>query len=373
MELTMVSKDRGIDEKRRNGAHKWIGRRAFLGAAGMGAAGLAGCIGGGEPEQIDGGGGGGNGSGESPEGATELRMRTAPSTTAAYAGNQGIAAAVNENTDAIFVEAQTSPGTEANIGALQSGEAEMVYIQNWSAADVREGVDPFGDLDFTMNQVFHYYDLPWFFCTANEELGSLADINSDTTISPTPRGSGTATALEHALEYATEDYERISVDYGAQASAMNEERLDIGVGTYLNFEIVPGWLQEMMGTVDLRILDVPDDVVEAWQGDDRLIAESFPGSDLENAASTPEEVWNIAFSYNFVTRNDLDYDALYEFLEVLYDTRDGLAEYHALLSKLADESFWVRNPYENVPFHPAAADFYEEIGVWNEEFERGED
>ncbi|KYH27383.1 hypothetical protein HAPAU_00490 [Halalkalicoccus paucihalophilus] len=344
-------------------------RRAFLATAGAGAMGLAGCLGGDEPRPVDDGGNGGNGG---SEGETTLRMRTATSTTAAYAANQGIAAAINENTDDLFVEAQTSPGTEANIGALQSGEAEMVYIQNWSAADIQEGVEPFDDLDFTLNQVFHYYDLPWFFCSGNADLSSLADIGAGTTVSPTPRGSGTAAALEHALSYVTDEYERVSEDYGQQASAMNEGRLDVGMGTYLNFEIVPGWLQEMMGTVDLRVLEVPEGVVGEWQADQRLLAESFPGEELSDAAFAPEEVWSITFAYNFVCRNDLDYDAVYGFLETMYDERDGLAEYHALLSRLQDESFWVRNAYEGVPFHPAAADFYEEIGVWNEEFERGE-
>lgn len=349
-------------------ARERIGRRGFLGAAGAGALGLAGCIGGDEPEPVDEGGNGGDG-GDGGD-AAELRMRTATSTTAAYAANQGLAAAVNENTDSVFVEAQTSPGTEANIGALQSGEAEMVYIQNWSAADIREGVEPFNDLDFTLNQVFHYYDLPWFFCTGGD-LESITDIGADTTVSPTPRGSGTASALEHALDYAVDDYERVSEDYGEQGSAMSEGRLDVGVGTYLNFEIVPGWLQEMMGTVDLRLLDVPDDVVGAWEDDDRLLAESFPGEEIEDAEA-PEEVWSIAFSYNFVSRNDLDYDTVYEFLNVLYENREGLAEYHALLSRLEGAEFWVQNPYDDVPFHPAAADFYEEIGVWSDDLERGE-
>ncbi len=345
-----------------------IGRRGFLGVAGVGALGLAGCIGNNDPEPVnEGNGGGGNGSGDT------LRMQTSTSTTAAYAGNQGVAAAVNENTDSVFVEAQSSPGTEANIGALDSGEAEMVYIQNWSVADVIEGNEPFGNLSFTLNQVFHYYDLPWFFCSGNASLSSLTDIGPDTTVSPTPRGSGTATALEHALGYVTDDYERISQDYGQQASAMNEGRLDVGMGTYLNFEIAPGWLQEMMGTVDLRILEVPAETVQAWQDDDRLLADSFPGSDLEDAAFAPEEIWAPTFAYNFVCRNDLNYDAVYEFLTTLYENRDGLAEYHALLGQLEDETFWVENAYENVPFHPAAADFYEEIGVWDDEFERGED
>lgn len=346
-----------------------LGRRAFLAAGGAGALGLAGCIGDDDPEPVEGGGDGENGG---SDGEATLRMRTATSTTAAYAANQGIAAAVNDETDQVFVEAQTSPGTEANIGALNSGEAEMVYIQNWSVVDVREGVEPFDDLDFSLNQVFHYYDLPWFFCSATEGLNSITDIEAETTVSPTPRGSGTATAVEHALEYVVDEYDRVSEDYGEQASAMNEGRLDVGMGTYMNYEIVPGWLQEMMGTVDLTLLEVPDEAVEAWEDDERLQAESFPGEDLEEAAAAPEEVWGVEFSYNFVCRDDLEYDTVYAFLETMYEGREGLDEYHALLDPLADEEFWVENAYEDVPFHPAAADFYEEIGVWREEFERGE-
>ena len=87
----------------------------------------------------------------------------------------------------------------------------------------------------------------------------------------------------------------------------------------------------------------------------------------------PRRCGGVEFSYNFVCRDDLEYDTVYAFLETLYEGREGLAEYHALLDPLADEEFWVENAYEDVPFHPAAADFYEEIGVWREEFERGED
>jgi len=33
----------------------------------------------------------------------------------------------------------------------------------------------------------------------------------------------------------------------------------------------------------------------------------------------------------------------------------------------------VTDVYEGIPFHPAAADFYQEIGVWKDEFERYEE
>ena len=326
-------------------------RRSFLAATGLGTtAALAGCLGGDDDEQ-------------------SVRMRTATEGTTAYAGNQGIAAVVNENTDQLFVEAQTSPGTEANIGALNNEEAEMVYVQNWSAQQIADGTPPYDDLDFQMAQVFHYYDLPWFFCAVEDELESVADITADTNVSPTPEGSGTAPALETALEYATDGYNRISITYGQQASAMDEGRLDVGVGTYMNFDLVPGWLQEMMGTVDLRVLDVPDDVRADWDDDDRLLVQEFPGSDLDAAYATPEQIQAVTFAYNFVSRADLDYDLVYEFLEVLHEHRASLEDYHAVLRPLGDEDFWVDNAYDGVPFHEAAADFYQEQGLWQDEFE----
>ncbi|QFU84410.1 TAXI family TRAP transporter solute-binding subunit [Natronorubrum aibiense] len=337
----------------RNFTRRGKSRRAFLTATGIGATtALAGCL----------------GNDDSADEGT-VRMRTSESTTAAYAANEGIAAVINDYSDNLFVEAQTSSGTEANIGALNNEEAEMVYIQNWSVQDVVSGEGAFGNLDFEMAQIFHFYDLPWFFCTANEEMSTISDIDGDTTVSPTPEGSGTAPALERAIGYATDDYERISIGYGEQASAMNEGRLDVGVGTYMNFGIVPGWTQEMMGTIDFRVLGA-DNVLNEWEDDDRLLIQSFDGDELEDAAYTPDEVHCPTFAYNFVSRADLDYDTVYNFLETMHENRAELEDYSAVLARMEEEDFWVENMYDEVPFHAAAADFYEEKGLWHDDFER---
>lgn len=333
-------------------------RRSFLYTAGVGtSAVLAGCLGGNQGEPI--------------------RMRTAAEGTTAYAANQGVAAVINEHSDELFPEAQTSPGTEANVGALMRKEAEMVYLQDWAAYEVSEGIDEYGNLDFQMAQIFHFYDLPWFFCTADDDIETLGNATSDTTISPTPEGSGTAPALEYMLESAIGDYTRVSLTYDEQANAMEEGRLDIGVGTYMNFDTEPGWLQEMMSTVDLRILDIADDIVEEWADDERLFIKSFDGGELKEGESTPEsvpdEVQCQTFAHNFVSRADLDYDLVYGFLEELHEHRKSLNEYHGVLEWLEDDSFWVENAYDDMPFHAAAADFFEELGVWSDDLERAEE
>ncbi|WP_254762807.1 TAXI family TRAP transporter solute-binding subunit [Natrinema marinum] len=332
-------------------------RRSILAATGIGAAtALAGCS------------GSGSGSDE-----TTIRMRTSTSSTTAYSANQGLASAVNDQTDELFVEAQTSQGTEANLGALQSEDAEMVYLQNWSAYDVQQGNDPYGQLNFDMVQIFHYYDLPWFFITNDSELETLSDIGANTKVSPTPEGSGTAPALEKALSYATDGYERASVGYGSQGSAMNENQLDVGMGTLMNFAVTPSWLQQIASEVDMKVLDVEDATAQAWEDDERLLSQTVDTGSIENA-TTPGEIAAPTFAYNFVSRNDLDYDAVYNFLTAMHEQQSELADYHGLLATFESNDFWIKNMYDGVPFHPAAADFYkDELGVWSEDFERADE
>lgn len=63
--------------------------------------------------------------------------------------------------------------------------------------------------------------------SANSNWTSVTDIGANSSLSPTPSGSGTAEMLEYALDFAVDDYERISLGYGDQASAMSEGRRNV--------------------------------------------------------------------------------------------------------------------------------------------------
>lgn len=362
-----------MDDKHTHGANRRTLLKSAAGVAGAGL--LAGCLGGGGGGDGNGTDGGGNGSGGGggSGGATDMIMLTSTSTTAAYAMSQGIAATVNQNSDAVNVDARPSEGTNANVGQLDRQEAQIVYIQNWTANKIAEGEEPFSELSFTPNQVHHLYDLAWFLCTGKDGWETVADIQSGSRVSPTPRGSGTAEMLEYALGFATDDYERVSIDYGSQGSAMSEGRLAVGAGTFVNFSVQPGWLQEMKGTVDLRVLDFPDDVVSQLEDDPAINVADIDTAQFDGFDYLPDRLRTPGLSYNFVVRNDLSYDAVYSYLETLHANREGLEEYNALLGPLAESEQFLANPYTDMPFHPAAADFYEEIGIWNDDLTRGEE
>lgn len=347
----------------RGNSQRGVARRTFLKTtAGLGVgAGLAGC------SSLTGGSGG------ESSGPTDMVMTTATETTAAYAMSQGISAVINENAEGVRVDARPSEGTSANVGRLQRGESQIAYIQNWVADKLMNGEEPYDKVDFQPNQVMHFYDLAWFFASANDGWNDIGAIESDSRVSPTPRGSGTAPMLEEVLSFATDDYERVSIDYGAQGSAMSEGRLDAGVATYVNLAVEPGWLQEMKGQTDLRVLASGDDVISQMKEHPGIVVSEVEMSQFDGYAYTPETLHAPTLSHNFVVRNDFSYDAVYEFLSTLYENREGLGEYHGLLNAHAEGDWWVNNAYEGVPFHPAAADFYEEQGLWSDAFERGEE
>ncbi|QLG50186.1 TAXI family TRAP transporter solute-binding subunit [Natrinema halophilum] len=341
-------------------------RRTFLkGTVGaVGLTSLAGCF-------DNSGTSGDSGNGSVPGADGEMIMTTSTETTSAYSMSQVIANAVSQNSD-LTVQARPSEGTNANIGRLQRDESDISYIQNWTASKVANGEDPFGNLDYTPYQVFHLYDLAWFLCTANDGWTSVSDIGSGDRISPTPSGSGTAEMLEYALGFVTEDYERISIDYGSQGGAMSEGRLDAGAGTFINGSVEPGWLQQMKGTVDLRLLQWPDDTVSELEQDPAIIVNSVDTTAFDNYGYAPDTLNTPGLSYNFVVRDDFSGETLKSFLNTLWEQREGLGESNALLGPMTEGEHWTKNSYTTLPFHPAAAEFYKDKGVWNDEYEIGE-
>jgi len=226
------------------------------------------------------------------------------------------------------------------------------------------GIEPFDQqLSFDINQLLHFLDTDWIFVTANEDLTSLADIQSDTRVSPTQEGAGTAPYLELGLDYAVDDYDRISVSYTQQSGPMQEGRLDVGALPIINGNIEASYVEEQKSSVDLRVLEWPDDAVSELEDDSLLEVSQLDMTGFEGYAHTPDEVTTLRLSYNWVVRNDIDYDTLTEALTILYENREGLAEYHDLLAFMQEPEYWVESSYQDVPFHPAAADLYEEWGA----------
>ncbi|WP_255170086.1 TAXI family TRAP transporter solute-binding subunit [Natrononativus amylolyticus] len=364
----------------RNHTNTNANRRKFLKAAGSTGLlmGVAGCLGDQSDEAPANGNGDDDGDSDSgsdaaPEaGDTELVMTTSTSGSASFAAGQGIAAIINEYSDSLFLDVQTSDGSGENIGKLDRDEADMGYACDWNMVEFDEGEI---DLTYTPYQVFHWFHIAWPLVT-HHEWESAAEITSDSRVSPAPAGAtGTRRPLEIALEHEIGgEYEDVSFGYADQGAAMSEGRLDVGVTPYINFDMEPGYVQELKSTVDLNMLEWTDETASALEEDDRVTTVEFDASWIDGYRFRPENPLVTMTNCKMFVRDDYPYDPIYNFLSTLWDNREELADYHAQLEPYTDDEHWVAFPWaQEIPFHPAAADFYEEVGLWEDDFIRGEE
>lgn len=344
-----------------------VQRRWFLQVTGAaGTAGLAGCSG------IT-GDGGDDGSIEYDD---RLVIVSHESGSAGNAAMQGMAATVNEHTDKVRLDAPPSSGPADNVGRMDRGEAHIGQVQDWVINAALEGEDPYGELSFSPQQVFTLYTVPWLFVTANENIQEITDIGSDTGIVIGPGGSGTRDLFRKVLSlYDVTDYQIKDIPFTDQASAFADGRIDVGLTNVLNSAVEPGWVQEIKATTDqLGIVRWPDGgqalvdngVVGTQEWD---ISDYHEGYELYEP---PKMYTSVLESYNFIARHDVPEDLLSAVLETSYDNREEMAERHALLTFYGNDEFWVSGIWDDVPFHPSAANFYQDMGIWNDNWSIGD-
>lgn len=328
-------------------------RRRFVKTAGvLGVGSIAGCLG---------------GSGESN--ANELTIGTLSEGSATYAMSQGMSSVISEHSDSLTLNAVPGPGSQGNIGQLARGEFDIAYTMNWLSTKIANGEEPFGDLNYQPCQLHQMLDTPYGNFFNYHGWTSFDDIEDGAKFNPSPRGTGTAEMLIYALDFVIErdSWEWVSLGYAEQPDALDEGRIDIATSTILNYNTEPSYLQDMKSRGDLSMIAWPDDALEKMRDDDRLTIQEVDMTKFDGYASVPETHPTPTSTNNFITRADAPYDPIYEYMTTMLENNEALPEYHALLEPFQDREWFAQTPFSDMPFHPAAADAFEEYDLWDDE------
>lgn len=328
-------------------------RRALAGIGAASTFGLAGCTG-----NLDelGGGGGGN-----------LRMATSTSDTSAYQMSQGIAKVVNENNDAIQLDARPSDGAKQSMRLMDKGELDLAYTDTLNANRIVNEQGEYEDdpFDNEMRQVFHYYDIQGGLVTReNTGIETVNDL-AGKKASPNPVGTAMRDVMTEHLSHAegADDIEELALGYGEEASALKEGRADVVTDIRINAELTPSYVQEQYSIVDdAWLLHWPDEVVESIRGDDRINGDYYAADQMEgpNYGDRSEEWWTDTV-YVIFTKASVEAEYVNELLQTMWDNMDALAEYHSLAGAWADKSFLSGKFNPNIPVHEGAKQFFDNI------------
>lgn len=362
-------------------------RRSFLKKAGLvGTIGLAGCMGndgessgggqGGDGDSGSGDGGdsgNGSGGGDSTEtsdgggGGSEetLIMGTAAEVSANFAMMSGLGGVVNENADEVYLDVRPSNSMAANIGRMAREEIDIGLIESTTAHDVNQGNEPFGDVSVDLRQIVHGSTSDWFLFAADDRFSSIDDIKPDDYVAPGPSGSRVTDMVRRVLELRGIEYQERTTGYGDMGAAVAEGRIDVGLGAFTNVQVgtvTPGWVQEIKGTVDARLLGLPAELQsnvndEGWGNSFEFEVDSEGWAYVPD---TPRSMSQVTWLYGTAETSS---NAVYTTLETMYENRESMGEYHELLSFYTDDSHWTNEPHPDFSYHQGAKDFLEEYGL----------
>jgi len=361
----------------------YLDRRSIIKSiGGISVVGLAGCTGNGNGGNGNGGNGnGGNGNGDYQNGGNGqdqndrdgdmiLGMATATEGAAGQVGGSAIAAAVNEFSDNLHIEAVPTPGSEANVGLLEREEHDIALVNGYNILQVINREGPFESIGFDMTQTHHFMSTQWaFWAPEDRGIQSTDDIDSDTRVAISGEGAGLRPPMIRFLDHAVDDYELISHPHPDQLSAFQEGHIDVGIGPKINDDVWPAYVEEQTSVLDLQLIDFPEEALASID-DDPLINYEIVDP-LDGWVNDPDEVVVGWLDYDWVARSGADRDAVYEMHRALYENREDLGDFYTMLNPHGEGNgeFFV-NVIDSVPFHPGAADYWEEVDLWRDEFTR---
>jgi uncharacterized protein len=338
-----------------------VSRRGMLtGAAAMGVLGLAGCMG--------------------DDNGDTLSIGTAGSGTPTESAGQALARAMDEHSD-VSLTVQNTDGWQSNLYEYDGGNFDAFGVDNNSLASARDDDNDFEDepVDRMPHQGFQFTTLDMFFVSTEDSGLESTDqlMDGGYNVFPLEPGAGTRASTEQLLRDVGiwDANEMMEVDFGDIAGRVEEGEADALVLYGVNGAELAGWCQE----VDVR----SDDGLELMETGDELrgAIDEHPGLALEeiepygfeqsvDAYVDTVECWALIGQWAF--GSEVSEEVAYEITRVSSEHWETIADADGTTLDHSDPQTMTESILDDIPIHPGVAEFWEEEGVWDDSWERGE-
>jgi TRAP transporter TAXI family solute receptor len=310
-----------------------------------------------------GGGGGDEG------GAQNLLIGTAGEGGTYFYVGQGMAAAIEENTDLAATSQGTAGGTE-NVRRISSGEMDIgITAPDDIQRTIEDGTADPAKLRVLMSG---HATVTHIAVRADSEFESLEDLMKEgRRLGVGEPGSNVQNEASDILALyglTLEDVEAAPLSQSEQARALQDGEIE---GAFLGGGIPLAAASEIGTNVGVRILPIPDDKLETHL--ERNPAEFravIPGGTYEG---TPEDVQSSAYASPILAKADLPDDVAYKVTKTFIERADDIERVHPAGAEYTlEDAFRGAEFYTGelgLQFHEGAIRYYKEQGVWDEKYE----
>lgn len=330
-------------------------------ASAVGATGLAGCL-------------------DSDEEVVTIGATSTGSSTQAAA--QALARAANQHSETVRVDPQETGGWTANLYEFAGGDIPAMGVDNNSLAKAMAEEGPFEDepVDTLPMQGFIFTSLEMYWMAIEGSgIESTADIEEGGyTIYPIQPGFGTRLLTQEVIERAGlwEQNDINNLDTGDIAGAVEEGRIDAMVVYGANGVDLTGWAQEVDARAEGELYAIPihdqfEEAIDNTAGALKTEFEPYGWLNQEAVTSRTDTVTSWALAGQWAFGPDISADATYEICRLALEHDDSIRESDPTTLDHTPDSM-TDAVIADLEIHPGVADFFEEYGVWDDSWIRGE-
>ena len=291
------------------------------------------------------------------DGGTSLSFTTGGDQGTYYGFGGVLAGKISESTSTT-VTAITSGGSQANIEALDAGDAELAFVQSDVMSYAYEGTRLFEELGKMdgFSTVAALYMEQVQIVTVDPSIESVADLKGKN-VSIGAAGSGTyfnALDVLEAYGLTEQDINPTYQSFGDSTEALQDGKIDAAF-------IVAGApttaVTSLATSKEIKILSLDDEHIKALIDKSPFYSENTIPKD---AYGTADDIKTVAVGAVVIARDDVSEADVYNFMYGVFENVDTITEAHA---KGAELDLDFASSVTSVPYHAGAAKYFEEKGI----------
>lgn len=266
---------------------------------------------------------------------------------------------LNKKMTNVRFSAQATAGYNENVALVTSGEIEIGMQQTAGLLDAYQGKNAFkGHPHKRLRLLFPYTIVVYHVVTRKaSDIKTVNDLKGAKFNISLPSQT-TRTMTSTFLKCANIDMEEIKIFQ--MATGQTFQALQDGVidGTGNGYTAPHGRLLEAAIKTPLRLLNIPDDVIDCYENLRGLAPKYTIAAGTYNGQDEP--VKTFAYFDAFFARDDLSEELVYEMTKAFWSNLDELKKIQGFNNLKPEYAY---SGKAGVPYHPGALKYYKEIGL----------
>ena len=304
-----------------------------------------------------------------------LRMATIAPGSSAYLVMTSMASIVNNNQDIVEVSVDATGAATKHIVEMAQGKLDLVmtspavYMFMSAGRAMYQKLENAPELAKNAGLVFWFpYGAYHVLAYEGSGIATLEDLRGKKVFLGPP-GGGAWNAAHQWVEATTgmkagEDYENVKASWSAALQGFQDRQFDV----YVNGGIPPfPQVEQLALTSELRIIGLTKEQVDS-ASEETLAPTRVLGRKLDvipegiygESVATNGDVYTLGATVGVTARMDLRTDLVYAVTKAFWENLDEARKTSPFLNRVRLEEAFVA---ANLPLHPGARRYYEEIGA----------